>query len=548
MKRGWPVRLVCAIGLSWLASVLPVSAQRPLLWQRRANTFRIEIGKRPMEIELVTASLVRVSRGVLSSSRRPYTDEPVEAHATGLPGGLQIDTQELRLQVSNTDGLVRVSLLGGLTLLVETAAQLLDGAARLEFEIQPSEKLYGFGPRPHWELDARGLLLKSATPSYISSRGYSVWFPGSPLFEFDVGSSRKDRLSIRGQQIGNLEYFLAFGPSVKEIWEQRMKVQGSMQQTVAAADVEFLRGAWLPRGATPLPMTGQVCEDARALVHAALSGVFLPAFDLAKYQQAEEATFQRAVSLGLLAPVLFDSSPQTWPPSRQTMLDQVAKRRKQLNHYLLVYADEVRARGYPVIHPLLMQFPRDPLAARRADLFMVGDEMLVAPFCDGQPRTFYLPMGQWTDWNTERIYPGKREVELEAPGDGVILLIKNGSIVPVAGVESGDPTQLHYFPKNGGEFFIYEPEASDYTQIHASPAAEVYRLEIESKVSRLYEWVLHHMDKPAAVEQVSGPIYRQAPAPGPLTPGSWRYDERMRRLHIGVDAAAHSDVIVNVRF
>ncbi|MBL8235021.1 MAG: hypothetical protein JNL98_41350, partial [Bryobacterales bacterium] len=403
-------------------SATPACAQRPLLWQRRENTFHIEVGKRPMEIELVTASAIRVSRGTAPSPRRSYSETNIEANATGLPGGVQIDTDELRIEVSNADGLVKVMLLGGLRLLAETAVRVVDGEASAEFEIQTTEKLYGFGARPQEGLDARGLTLQPTVPSYISSRGYSVWFTGSAPLHFDIGKTSNDRLAIRGKGVERLEYFVAFGPSVKEIWEQRMKVEGAVD-TPSNSDLELLRGSRLPKAASPIAMTGDVCEDGRALVHASLSGVLLPAFDLARYRKADDSVFRRAARLGLMAPVLYDSSPEPWTASQQKIVDGIAAARKRMNHYLLVYADEVRARGYPVIHPLLMQFPRDPLAGSRADAYLLGDEMLVTPFCDTNPRSVYLPMGQWTDWDTGRTYSGKREVMMDAPSDGVMVLV-----------------------------------------------------------------------------------------------------------------------------
>jgi hypothetical protein len=530
-----------------VVSVTPACAQRPMLWQRRANTFLLEIGKRPMEIELITESAVRIARGAPPSSRRPLSDNAIEANATGLPDGMKIETSELSVMVSNATGTVTVSLPGGLRLLAETSARVIDGKASVEFEIQASEKLYGFGPRPHKQIDARGLALQPRPASYLSSRGYAVWFPGSVPLRFDIGNARHDRLVVLGEDVNYFEYFLAFGPSVKEIWEQRMKAEGAID-TPASSDLEFLRGARLPKAATPIAMTGNICEDARALVHASLSGVFIPAFDLARYRSAGEASFRRAAKLGLFAPILYDSSAEPYTAAQQSVVDEIAAARKRLNHYLLVYADEVRVRGYPMIHPLLMQFPRDPLAAPGIDEYMFGDEMLVVPFCDANPRSVYLPMGQWTDWDSGRIFAGKQAVTLESPASGVVVLVKSGSVIPLNGLKPGEPTELHYFPKNGGEFFIYEPAIADYTQAHASPAADIYRLEIESKVYRKYEWVVHHMDKPAGVEQVQGAAYQETQADGPVAPGKWRYDAKQRTVHVGVDAPAYSDIIVNIRF
>jgi alpha-glucosidase (family GH31 glycosyl hydrolase) len=548
VKRFSSVLVWACLAAGGLAvSVMPACAQRPMLWQRRANTFLLEIGKRPMEIELITESAVRIARGVPPSVRRAYSDNTLEANATGLPDGMKIETSELSIVVSNATGTVTVSLPGGLRLLAETSVRLIDGEASVEFEIQPSEKLYGFGARPHKQIDARGLALQPKPASYLSSRGYAVWIPGSAPLRFDIGKTRQDRLSIHGEGVRHFEYFLAFGPSVKEIWEQRMKAEGAIE-TPASSDLELILGARLPKAATPLAMTGNVCEDARALVHASLSGVFIPAFDLARYRSADEATFRRAAKLGLFSPVLYDSSHEPFTAAQQRVVDEAATARKRLNHYLLVYADEVRARGYPMIHPLLMQFPRDPLAGTAIEEYMFGDEMLVIPFCDATPRSVYLPMGQWTDWETGRIFTGKQTVTLESPASGAVVLAKSGSVIPLNGLKPGEPTELHYFPKNGGEFFIYEPAIADYTQAHASPAADIYRLEIESKVYRRYEWVVHHMERPAGVEQVQGAAYEETQAPGSLSPGTWRYDANNRTLHVGVEAPAYSDIIVNIRF
>ena len=74
----------------------------------------------------------------------------------------------------------------------------------------------------------------------------------------------------------------------------------------------------------------------------------------------------------------------------------------------------------------------------------------------------------------------------------VSVLARNGSIVPLA---KGDVIELHYFAKLGGEFFIYEPELEEYTQVHAAPATDYWRLEIESKAPRTYEWVVHRAGK-----------------------------------------------------
>jgi hypothetical protein len=56
------------------------------------------------------------------------------------------------------------------------------------------------------------------------------------------------------------------------------------------------------------------------------------------------------------------------------------------------------------------------------------------------------------------------------------------------------------------------------------------------------------MERPAKVARVDGPEFQENPKPGPMAPNEWRYDEQRRTVHIGVAAAAGSDIIVNLVF
>ena len=93
--------------------------------------------------------------------------------------------------------------------------------------------------------------------------------------------------------------------------------------------------------------------------------------------------------------------------------------------------------------------------------------------------------------------------------------------------------ELHYYPKLGAEFFIWEPDLAEVTQVHAAPALDYARVEIESKKDRLYEWVLHHTPAVLEVSEVSegaaGP-YRKVADAARMAPGTWRYDAAARQL------------------
>lgn len=529
-------------GLLLLAGLL--RGQQIVTWQRKHNTFEVLLDAGALELELVSPSTFGVRRGPPAPPRRALTSEPVSCTATGSNLGLTLETRDLRIEIAQSS-LISVFTASGLRLYAESFTRLAPERLQMEIQLAANERIYGLGPRAHAEADARGLRLQPQAPFYFSSRGYAFWASTPAAYVIDVAQTRSDRLRIEAAAMGRWEYFIAFGPALKDIWEERAKVF-PLTDPPLENDLELLPASRLPKAAALLPPGDGLCHDARALVHASLSGVLVPAFDLGRYRDQDPETYRRAAWLGAHAPVFVDSAPPDAEPL-QTIRLQAEKLRRRLIPFLLAYADETRTRGYPMLHPLLHQFPNDAEAWRSAGTYMLGDELLVVPACDGaRGQAVYLPMGEWTDLESGQRYAGRRQASIAIPAQGVAVLARNGSILPLEGAELGAPMQLHYFPKLAGEFFLYEVNAGAYSQAHAAPAADIWRLEMESKVERRYEWVVHHIDRPKAVEQVGGPAYREAETSGPPAPGAWRWDGVRRRLHIGIQAAAGSDVIVNV--
>jgi alpha-glucosidase (family GH31 glycosyl hydrolase) len=201
---------------------------------------------------------------------------------------------------------------------------------------------------------------------------------------------------------------------------------------------------------------------------------------------------------------------------------------------------EAHEKGYPLWHPLPFQFPDDPECARHADEFMLGDEMLVAPIVTpGNTRRVYLPQGVWTNLGTDEVFPGRQTVSVSTTS--LPVFARNGVIVPL---DSPDGMTLHYFPKLGAEFFLIENDGADWTQIHAAPAADEMRLEIESKVARDYLWVVHHVDRPAEVGFAS--VRFQEAGDGGLEDRTWSYDAKRRQLQVRVRVGKGEDSVVNL--
>ena len=194
--------------------------------------------------------------------------------------------------------------------------------------------------------------------------------------------------------------------------------------------------------------------------------------------------------------------------------------------YLFTYLDEAQSRGLPMLHPLPMQYPDDPASSSDTSAFLIGDELLIPT-----ASRVRLPMGLWTDLCTNMRHRGRQVIDVGKPGE--CPLAHNGAIVPI---DAEDRIELHYFPRLAAEFFLVEPGETRVTQVHAGPAGDYLRLEIESRVSRTYEWVVHHVSPVEKIECTG------CAAP----PSGARYDAKSGNYHVTVQAAARSDIILNL--
>jgi alpha-glucosidase (family GH31 glycosyl hydrolase) len=267
------------------------------------------------------------------------------------------------------------------------------------------------------------------------------------------------------------------------------------------------------------------------MVHGSMSAAIAPMFNLAAYNTAPAELQGRARQMGSLVARV---SPGTVGLSGF---------RKQLDTFFGSYIAELQDRGFPVWHPLPLQIPDDREGARHADEFLLGDEMLVAPIYEpGGRRNVYLPRGNWTNLESNEVTGGPRTIAVESKS--LPVFARNGAIVPLD-AEAG--MALHYFPKLGGEFFLLEGDIAEYTQVHAAPALDGMRLEIESKKDRDYQWVVHHVERPASVE-FEDRTYKEVAALSAMTDRTWFYDARLKNFHVRAKVKAGEDCIINLNF
>lgn len=526
-------------------------------WDEGKLTLKLDNGS--AEIDWITPVTFRVSRTWGAGAGPPRM-----AHEAILPAfedvgqTLTMKTRYITLTIDRGDMAMHVK--SGETAVSNSVLARPAAGVELRLSLKPDERVFGLmGGSPSSTtggLNLRGQKLERRQGFFLTSAGYGVLMLSQGPWMFDLRDgvvSKADAESI--------DYLFYYGPTPKEILEQHATAL-NLNREVKSAALDLLSPEQLPKQGMRLPYGAASAIPSRdespidswealgALVGKlnewSLSGILYPALDLAAFDQAPGDVRHRAAELSAMLPIIYRARGETGIDPQL---------REKWRPYLITYLREAYDRGYPLIRPLPMQFSRDANSERQSDVFMLGDEVLLAPVVSpGNKRRLDLPRGNWTDLRTNTEYRGNQTVEVDAPVGQVPMFVRNGWIVPFEIRESERQTgdtqskmELHYFPSLGGEFFLWEPDLGENSQFHAAPAGDYMRVEIETKVRRTYEWVLHHTKAPRLVEEESG-AYERVDRREALKPGTWWHDSKLNNVHVMVLAGAGTDRIVNMSF
>jgi hypothetical protein len=497
-----------------LAAVATLLAVLP-----HGNRIELQLDRGSAELIWITPGTFhfrRVLNGLLHPSEEA-AHEPVTittAGTTGDTGGqVRLRSRLIEVTIEKQGLMVGVRRLDGTPLMLDlTDACSEAGGVVWERQSLPGTAFYGLGPRTDAGFDLRGKSVRAEVPFLVSTGGYGEYHPGAGTYHFDFTDEKRYR--IQGPEI---DYYFYYGPTPKDIFEEH-NLQGNHPEPWSVASERF--GSWATLKASLV-----------RIVQGSMSAAITPMFNLAAYNTAPPELQARARQLGSLVARV---SPGTVGLSGF---------RKQLDTFFGSYIAELQDRGFPIWHPLPWQIPDDREGAFHTDEFLLGDEMLVAPiYQPGDKRSVYLPRGNWTNLETNEVTPGPRTITVES--QSLPVFARNGSIVPL---DAAAGMALHYFPKAGGEFFLLEGDIADYSQVHASPALDFMRLEIESKKDRDYQWVVHHVERPSSV-QFEDRKYPEVAALSGLTDRTWFYDAAHKNVHVRVKVKAAEDCIVNLNF
>jgi alpha-glucosidase (family GH31 glycosyl hydrolase) len=158
---------------------------------------------------------------------------------------------------------------------------------------------------------------------------------------------------------------------------------------------------------------------------------------------------------------------------------QYLELRYRLLPYLYSAAHEATQTGLPIMRALWLHYPDDHTAATRADEYLWGRDILVAPVTDpaatATTRRVYLPRARWYDFWTEKAIEGGREITRDVDLATMPLYVRAGAIIPMGPVKQhtaersatgsgsgADLLTLTVYPGADGTAMVYEDDGKSF--------------------------------------------------------------------------------------
>jgi alpha-D-xyloside xylohydrolase len=247
-----------------------------------------------------------------------------------------------------------------------------------------------------------------------------------------------------------LEGIYASGKS--GLWEHNLyplrynKAVSEITKEVTGGSVIWARSAWAGSQRYPLHWGGDaentdsaMAATLRAGLSLGLCGFSFWSHDIGGFvQRSPEELYRRWLPFGMLTS---HSRCHGTPPKEPWAYDEgftdEFRRAVELKYKLMpyVYAQARLAseQGFPMMRTLFFEFPDDPTSWFVDDEYLFGESILVAPLMEDSPRRrVYLPPGQWIDYQTGEEYEGSRWYELRSGQIPIVMLVKDGSVIPQA--------------------------------------------------------------------------------------------------------------------
>lgn len=149
-------------------------------------------------------------------------------------------------------------------------------------------------------------------------------------------------------------------------------------------------------------------------------------------------------------------------PEVEGAIREVMQLRVRLMPYLYSAFARYHFDGTPPFRSTVLE---DGTVGGRSDQYMMGDSLLVAPLFTGETkREVDFPTGCWFDFYTGELTGDGGVHTVSAPLERIPVFVRDGGIVPLAGVE-GSPMELRYYgtaPQGSFKYYHDDGETDAY--------------------------------------------------------------------------------------
>nr|BBH92069.1 hypothetical protein KTA_02680 [Thermogemmatispora argillosa] len=343
---------------------------------------------------------------------------------------------------------------------------------------------------------------------------------GVAVFKTDFGEGvpleARAANGMTGYELRNL-YALLYNAAVHEVIAQETGRPGFVWGRSGWAGTQRYPAQW---GGDPKTDVAAMACTLRGGLNLALSAPGLWAHDIGGFYGPPPSPelYIRWAQFGLFSPLArahgtTPREPWAFGEEALTIFRRYARLRLRLNPYLYSLAWEAHAYGLPMLRPLLLEFPDDPIAASIDDAYLLGSALLVAPvFSEAREpvaRRLYLPAGEWVDfWSDERLEGGRYVTRL-APLELLPVYVRAGTVLPLGpertflSEQPPDELTLEVYPGAPGAGRVVWDASGAATELHLLPlGADGWQLQITGE--RQAHWSVRWHTSQGIKEQVIG--------------------------------------------
>lgn len=262
------------------------------------------------------------------------------------------------------------------------------------------------------------------------------------------------------------------------LWYNRTVAESlaeSLAESGEEASIIWSRSGWAGSqrypaqwGGDPEASVAGLAAELRGGLSWSLSAPGLWAHDIGGFygEGPSPSLYIRWAQVGCLSPLtrfhgLGPREPWEFGEPALSIVRQFVRLRYKLLPYLMSAAGEACRFGWPVMRPLLLEFPDLPALWQVSHEYMLGPDLLVVAVLDDSSGPVdvrvELPPGEWVDFWSGEVHAGPACFVERVPLERIPLYVRSGAVIPMGreGAHTGEipagEWELHCFGLPAGE-------------------------------------------------------------------------------------------------